>query len=248
MHHIHQISLTIASTIITAIFFGNTSSQAAEPPSKIIDLRNWKLTLPFDTPRSGSPDEVTQPALSTFSDATCFFVSDSSDAIVFRAACGGSTTKTSSYSRAELREMKPDGKSEIAWSTEDKVLHQMEVQQAILATPEKKPHVVCAQIHDAKDDLLMVRLEKQKLFIERNGAAEVILDSQYKLGTQFKLHITAGEGRVRVAFNGEERLNWEVSKKGCYFKVGCYTQSNVSKGDAPEAYGEVAVYQLSVSH
>jgi poly(beta-D-mannuronate) lyase len=35
---------------------------------------------------------------------------------------------------------------------------------------------------------------------------------------------------------------------GCYFKAGVYTQSNPEKGDEPTAYGEVIIYDLSVTH
>jgi hypothetical protein len=39
-----------------------------------------------------------------------------------------------------------------------------------------------------------------------------------------------------------------LTGSGWYFKVGCYTQSNETKGDKPEAYGEVVVYKLKVTH
>jgi hypothetical protein len=34
----------------------------------------------------------------------------------------------------------------------------------------------------------------------------------------------------------------------CYFKAGCYLQSNTSTGDLPTAYGQVEITHLSVSH
>ena len=43
-------------------------------------------------------------------------------------------------------------------------------------------------------------------------------------------------------------MDWEVDTTGCYFKAGCYTQSNESKGDKPESYGEVVIYKLVVEH
>jgi hypothetical protein len=33
-----------------------------------------------------------------------------------------------------------------------------------------------------------------------------------------------------------------------YFKVGSYVQSNPSRGDKPDAYGEVWVYNATVKH
>ncbi len=213
-------------------------------PAELLDLSAWKLTLPLDTPRAGKPDEVTQPELANFVDPSCFCLSVDKDAVLFRAACGSPTTKGSGYPRSELRQMEANGIDEVAWTTDGERLHVIQVEQAITALPQKKPHVVCAQIHDADSDLIMIRLEKKKLFVEREKEPDVVLESNYELGQRFKLRIAGGAGKVRVWYNEQLKLDWPVSRDGCYFKVGCYTQSNVSKGDAPEAYGEVAVYDL----
>ncbi len=66
--------------------------------------------------------------------------------------------------------------------------------------------------------------------------------------SQMNLKIEAGEGRVKLWYNGEQKLDWKVAKHGCYFKAGCYTQSNPSKGDAAESYGEVVIDSLAVDH
>ena len=221
---------------------------AAQPPAAVLDLAQWKLTLPFNTERKGNPDEVLQPELATFQDPTCFFTSAAGDAIVFRAACGGLGTENSSYPRSELREMQADGKDEISWSTDDSLIHLLEAELAITRTPEVKPHLVCAQIHDDEDDVIMIRLENKKLFVERNDADDVRLDGDYQLGSRFTLRIVAGNGRVKVWYNDQLKMDWEVVKKRCYFKVGCYTQSNIKKGDRGEAAGEVELHRLRVTH
>ena len=51
-----------------------------------------------------------------------------------------------------------------------------------------------------------------------------------------------------ITHNGQYIYTYNVSTSGCYFKAGCYTQSNTSKGDASTAYGEVVIYSLSVKH
>jgi len=221
---------------------------AAEHPSEILNLSRWKLTTPFDSRRAGRPDEITQPELDRYVHPQCFFLSDDEKAVVFRAHCGGATTKNSGFPRCELREMAPGGKDEIAWSTADSGLHSLKVELAIKDVPDRKPHVVCVQIHDDEDDLLMIRLEDHKLFIERNDVGDVRLDSDYQLGQRCTIRIQAGEGQVRVWYNGEQKLDWKVKRKGCYFKVGCYTQSNAKKGDQPDAAGEVWVYSLQFDH
>lgn len=224
------------------------ASLAEEPPAKLLDLSNWRLTLPVDTELPGTPDEIAQPQLSTFVHADYFYRDDTRKAVVFRAHCGGRTTKGSGFPRSELREMTSDGTRRAAWSTEDQTLHTMTARIAITATPLKKPHVVCAQIHDADDDLMMIRLEGTKLFVERNSFGDVSLTRNYQLGTPFDLKILAGGGEVMVWFDGELKMRWPVAKSGCYFKAGCYTQSNASKGDEPSAFGEVVLYALKVEH
>ncbi len=198
----------------------------AEPPSRVVDLSCWKLTVPYNTERKGNPDEIVQPELNTFQDARCFSTAKSKDGIALRARCDGLTTKNSEYPRSELREMKRDGKSEASWGTADGNIHCLLAVLAITQTPAVKKHVVCTQIHDAEDDIMMVRLEGKKLFIERNKSGDIKLDHNYKLGTRFKLKIQAGGGRIKVWYNDSLKMDWKISRTGCYFRAGCYTQSN----------------------
>lgn len=217
---------------------------AADPPATVLDLTQWKLTLPVDTDRPGRPDEIPPSALASFLDADCFFVNDAGDGVVFRAPCGGVTTRGSKYPRCELREL--DGAGLAAWSTADDKRHTLTATLAVTATPRVKRHVVCAQIHDADDDVLMVRLEGTRLFVERPGEPDVMLAREYRLGTRFDLKIEAGRGRVQVWHDGVRKLDWQTLRRGCYFKAGCYTQSNPDRGDAPESYGEVTIHRLAV--
>lgn len=239
--------LLVATLASLAASAPSGTAPAAALPGEILDLSRWKLTLPIDTDRPGGPDEVRPPDLAAFSDRTCFFVDPARRAVIFRARCGGNTTRGSRYPRCELREMEAGGRAEVSWSTDDgDAVRTMILRAAVTATPRVKPHVVLAQIHDDEDDVLMVRLEGAKLFIEREGQADVVLTPRHALGTPFTLRIAAGGGRVRAWFDGREALDWAVSRKGCYFKAGCYTQSNVRAGDDADAFGEVAIYELSV--
>lgn len=238
---ITRVSIAVSGVIALAAI------SSAQPPASVFDLNRWKLTLPYDTARAGNPDEVLHPELARFADPNAFFVSPQGDAIIFRAACGGLGTINSRYPRSELREMAPGGADEAHWDT-DKGSHQLDVDLAVTHLPDVKRHVVCTQIHDKDDDLLMIRLEKKKLFVERNDLPDVSLDSNYQLGQRFRLQIITENDHVRVKYNGQLKLDWPVSGQGCYFKAGCYTQSNASKGDRPEAYGEVTLFRLKLTH
>lgn len=217
----------------------------AVPPGRVLDLSHWRLTLPVDTDRAGRPDEIRQPQLLTFADPLYFAVNGSGDAVVFRAHCGGVPTRGSKFPRCELREIRADGER-AWWSTSGPQSHTLTMQAAITKTPSVKQHVVCAQIHDDKDDLLMVRLEGTKLFVERNEVERVMLTRKYVLGTPFSLKIQAGQGRVRLWYDNQLCMDWKVARERCYFKAGCYTQSSVERGDQPEAVGEVVIFDLSV--
>jgi poly(beta-D-mannuronate) lyase len=214
----------------------------------VFTLLIWKLTIPYDDDGDGEADEVTQPTLRYFEDPDFFHLSEEGNAVIFRTRTGDPTTKNSEYPRSELREMKKGGKDEISWGTNDGKVHNLTIEAAINAIPKKKPHVVCVQIHDAEDDILMVRLEGKKLFLERNGADDVMLNDNYELGTFFNLMLICDSGRIRVIFERKQVMEWKIERDGLYFKAGCYLQSNLEKGDKADAFGEIAIRKLYVTH
>ena len=233
-------------------------SVIAQKPSDILDVTNWKITMPYNTNQHpGNPDEIIQPLLEDFDDPNYYLVNASESGVIFRANCGAASTTNSKYPRCEYREMKMDDNTdEAAWSTDDGKIHKMEIIQAITHLPVVKPHVVAGQIHDAGDDLTVFRLERKKLFVDLNGNDGPVLTDNYTLGDVFTVAFIASNGKVTYEYNGEpvrdENGNiFELdcgSVKGCYFKAGCYTQSNVDQGDEPDAYGEVIIYSFFVSH
>lgn len=196
-----------------------------------IDLAPWKLTLPV-----GRPDEIQD--VGTFASEHFARIPEG---LRFRAPVDGKTTKNSSYPRCELRER------DAAWST-TRGAHAMELRQSITRLPSKKPHVVAGQIHDAEDDVVMIRLEKQRLFVEGGGKELGLLDAGYRLGTPFTVKVVAADGRIRVSYDGQEKVVVERRAERCYFKAGVYVQSNLKKGDLPGEYGEVVIHALRISH
>jgi poly(beta-D-mannuronate) lyase len=139
------------------------------------------------------------------------------------------------------------GSVEASWSTTSGT-HTMEVTEAFTHLPVVKPHCVGAQIHNAADDVITVRLEGSKLFFDQNGANGPIMTTSYHLGDRFTVKWIVRNGGVECYYNGRYFYTYPVSTSGCYFKAGCYTQSNTSKGDSATAYGEVVVYGVSVTH
>jgi hypothetical protein len=212
-------------------------------PGQVLDLRNWYLTLPTGTP--GKPDTVLQPALATYS-SPFFQVDPRRGGVVFTSDAGGVTTENSGYPRSELREMNGDEKAK--WSNRSGS-HTLEVRQSVIALPPVKPEVVTAQIHDNEDDVLEIRLEDNRLIGQyADGKDEIVIDPAYVLGTPYDLRIEATAGRIDVYYNGAHAAGVALAGDDWYFKTGSYLQSNVSKGDAADAIGQVVVYALRVSH
>lgn len=226
-----------------------SESKTLSYPSQILDLADWKQTLP--TGSSEKPKEIKQPALATFAEKSYFHVNDGSNGVTFRSPVNGVTTSGSGYPRSELREMTAGGKSLAGWSTTSGT-HTMFIDQAITAVPDKKKHVVAGQIHDADDDVIVVRLEYPKLFIDINGKEGPVLDSKYVLGKRFTVKFVAEGGKIQVYYNGSAEPVHTLAKKGSghYFKAGAYTQSNCSKESdcSDDNYGEVVIYKLAVEH
>ncbi|MFL6089235.1 MAG: polysaccharide lyase family 7 protein [Aeromicrobium sp.] len=215
-------------------------------PGQVVNLSPWKLTLPVGP--KDHPLEVRQPELASFSDPEAFRLDGvPPTGVAFRARVGGVTTKNSHYPRSELREMTADGSAEAAWSNAAGT-HVMTITEAITALPAGKPHVVAGQVHDADDDVVMIRLEAGRLFVEADGHDAGVLDPAYQLGTRFTVEVSATPAGIKVTYNGVRTVDVPVVRSGLYFKAGCYTQSNPSRGDSPDAYGEVVIYGLTVTH
>lgn len=223
---------------------------AADPIAATpIDLSIWKWTGP--TPLGGDrPDEVFP--IGAFQKVP-YFVRWSDGPLSLRAPVDGATTPTSDYPRSEFREMSKSG-AKADWGTASGK-NEMVIEQAINHLPEGKPHVVAGQIHDATDDVVMIRLEGPRLFVESDGDEIAVLDENYRLGTRFRITIRTDHAGIYVYYNGTivEAATLRGQWEHCYFKAGVYTQAyegqNYNGKVVPEgAYGEVIIYSLTVSH
>jgi hypothetical protein len=220
-------------------------------PAQVLNLVNWKETLP--TGSSGSPTEIKQPQLATYSIDPYFRANAGCSGVLFRAPTNGVTTSGSSYPRSELREMTSNGTANASWSSGSGT-HTMQWTEAIMAVPQGKKHIVAGQIHDASDDVITIRLEYPKLFIDHNGSNGTVLTTNYALGTPINLKWVVSGNQVKTYYNGALTETYAHSGSGWYFKAGAYTQSNCSTESSAGVtcsasdYGEVLLNQLLVSH
>ena len=228
-------------------------------PSAILNLNNWKITIPFDAngkdgSENGVAYEIKTNELSTYTLPTYFYTNSTNDGVVFKAHAGGAHTNGSGFPRCELREMVENGKKSAKWQS-NSGKHTMEIDQAITFMPSHKKHVVAGQIHSTGDfdDVITCRLEDKKLFLSHNGSKGAILTTKYVLGTRFKIKFVVENNEIKSFYNNELVETYSLQFPDSYFKAGYYTQSaswgkNNNHNADPNEYGEVVIYGLSVSH
>lgn len=241
-------------TSITEVdVYGETDSGAAcDYPAQLLNLTNWKVTLPVDNPdQSGQqPLEVRQPALSTYMISPWFKLTSTCDGVQFRSPVNGVTTPNSSYARSELREMTNNGSSNASWSSTSGT-HTMVIRQAIKNLPADKPHVVAGQIHDSSDDVSVFRLEGSNLYVTNgNTSHHKLVTSNYVLGTKFEAKFVVSGGQIRAYYNGVLQTTIPAGFSGGYFKAGGYTQANCGNSSpcSRDNFGQVMIYNLTVTH
>ncbi len=241
-------------------------------------LRDWKLTLPVQGAGKAWAEEVQQPALAKLSRQPWFFVDEAGTGVVFRANAGGARTSNNTrFARSELLQMDTayDGDRQIryerrGWDLADGVERRMFIDQTITAVPLQKPQVVVGQIHNARDDVLMLKFEgdspgrrsvRGALQVRLNNAKDVyVIDPAYVLGTRFTVEVIAHAGRISVLYNGQATVVKEapvrIETRDCYWKAGMYVQSSSRNTSAynngfadedPAEYGEVVVHALRLS-
>ena len=245
--------ISVASSAKSALI-GNTDTSTIIYPANILDLTNWKITLPIGAngTQTGTATEVTRPQLDTFSIYPYFRDDTDYSGVIFDANCGGATTRGSGYPRCELREMTNNGTTPANWSSSVGT-STMEIDLAVTHLPDVKAQMVVGQIHNASNDIIVFRLEGTRLFINHNGIAGITLDSNYLPGKRFKVKFIVSNNEVKSFYNGVLKEIYPVTFSGAYFKAGAYVQSSCkgSKqviGELCNAYGEVIIYNITVKH
>lgn len=221
-------------------------------PSQILDLADWKVTLPIDDPgESGQqPLEVEQPELNTYAVSPWFKVTSTCDGVQFRNAVNAVTAPNSTYGRSELREMTDDGSELASWSSTEGT-HTMVVVQSIKNVPNDKPDVVAGQIHDSEDDVSVFRLEGSSLYVTDGNTSDYhLITDDYELGTKFEAKFVVSDGEIRAYYNGRLETTIDADFSGGYFKAGAYTQANCGNSAPCSAdnFGQVMIYDLTVTH
>jgi Alginate lyase len=225
---------------------GPSASSGPSPnPAAVLNLTDWKLQIPVASSLPGQVEEVNWPALRTYS-SWYFQVNQAGDGVVFRAAAGGATTPGTVFARTELRQMTDGGRNQAAWSSANSTWR-MTIREAITHLPPVHPAIVAGQIHGMGTHFVaLVRLDGHLLWVKTEAGSGGSLDENYQIGTIFTLEFVASGDVIRIYYNGALKVELHEQCIGCYFKAGAYLQSNTN-WDAPNAYGEVVIYGLTVS-
>lgn len=218
---------TGADGLIGPLTLQYLTADPAQPATGLVQMSKYKRTLP-----TGEEDHPTE----------LYPLADQQGPVTFRAPVDGVTTSGSSYPRDELREYKA------AWSNGDET-HIQRGSCAVTALPGGKPEVVVAQIHDAKDDVVMLLVSGDKVYASwskypESGSVRDPLFSGYRLGDRLNYAITADPSGISAVVNGYKSSRQKIVS-GAYFKAGCYTQANESNGTGA---GEVVYYSLSLEN
>jgi hypothetical protein len=214
-------------------------------PAQFLGLGDdWKITLP--TGRKNHPTEIKPPALERYSHPDLFHLNAAGDGVVFYTPAKGVTTKGSTYTRTEARELR-NGKV-ASWDTA-KGTNTLKVEASIGHLPPGDGGVVIAQIHDADDDRVMIRAVNYKgrarLIAEfgrgKGRGGERVHIGDVSRDTRFTFQIHASAGVVVVSLNGANVTKRVVRGGGQYFKFGSYL---IAHSD----FGEVTIHAAKVTH
>ncbi len=216
-------------------------------PADVLDLRDWKLTLPVGS--KNSPIEIKQPSLATY-DGDWFKAVDG-PGVAFRAPVNGVTTSGSGFPRSELREMAPGGD----WSSTDGKTHTMVIDEAVTRIPNPRTSgnsaVVGGQIHDPTHDISVFRIEDGKVYVTNGDDSHyAVADPAYVRGTRFRAMYVVADGSVTAYYNGRKVCSFEADFSSAYFKAGAYVQANASNSSPGDEtnYGENILYSVTVAH
>jgi hypothetical protein len=168
---------------------------------------------------------------------------------------GGRTSANTSYPRVEFREYNQDNTTKAAWSAGSGV-HYLQGHTKIVHLAATKPWVSIAQIHDAGDDIVQILTRKDsgvlrlRAYVDGNTHATYLIDPIAE-GDEFDWEIRMDAGVMTIKIDGVTKITSSAlsGKTGCYFKAGCYAQSNTSteNGDATQ-YFEIELSELKQWH
>ena len=191
-------------------------------PSSILDLRNWKLTLPVDAKGGASGSALEIKNLSGFDDS--YFSSNAAGEVVFTASADGATTSGSHYPRSELREM--NGSSLAAWTVDQggSMVATLEVNQVPTKDDGTAGRVVVGQIHGQNDELARLYYDNGTIYVVSDHAGPANKELTFAL-------LDASGTKPQVSLN--ETFSYLLKTEGHTLTVGVLADGHVYGASIP---------------
>jgi len=99
-----NLKAVMATTLMASFAFTATAKDKSPVPADKFDLSQWNITLPTDMDRNKKPDTVNVKKLRKFSHPDFFYLDDQ-ERMVFTSPNKAFTTKNTTNTRSELRQM-----------------------------------------------------------------------------------------------------------------------------------------------
>lgn len=205
----------------------------------VMDLSNWKLTLPVDEDYfandggdgNTADDEAFQvdgDDVEGFEVDQIFFYDEEDEAMVFQADVAGATTGSSSYTRSELREVNDDG-SNAAWTVSEggNLAASLKVTSVATRDDGEPGEVIIAQIHGEDDELARLYYNsdgevyfaneqtgtdgEERTFYFENAAGE---QPDVSLDEDFSYNIEVKNDELDIQVYADGEVYWAVATDG----------------------------------
>jgi hypothetical protein len=163
-----------------------------------------------------------------------YFYTTSDGAVHFQVPMnGGRTTANTKYPRVEFRELKSDGVTKASWSGASGT-HLLAGRTKMVHFAPQKQEMVVAQVHDAEDDTLQLRIEGTTWRLSVNGTVQSSSLGTFSTGTYVDWEIKIVNGTLTVKINGTVKHTSSPGwGSGQYFKTGAYPQQNQADSGNP---------------
>jgi hypothetical protein len=253
----------LAACVATPRETGTTARRSAGAPAQLLDLADWKLTLPVDE-RGGSGGEAAEVETLAGYVHPAYFHGSADGGVIFTAAVDGATTRGSRYPRSELREMRNG--DEAAWTLSEGGT--MTATLAVNAVPTRgdgRPgRLIVGQIHGEDEELVRLYYEdgsvhfvndragpdnEETAFALENARGEqpaIALDERFSYLIEARGNVLAVEVRADGdIYRSVTRISDVWQSDRFYFKAGVYLGVNEETGAGA---GRVTFHALDVSH
>jgi hypothetical protein len=240
-------------------------------PHDLLDLNDWRWQGPVkvdgalgkegDGKAVNVPgDEADTSKIERYHDDPWFvLVADGATPYVrLRAPAKGATTRSSSTTRSELREMHYRDRNRAAkWDATEPEVHNLKVRLAVTKVMEKdgKPsRVAVVQVHKTTEDGILVYLDGKtgKLRWKQDSEVQDGSLGSYRLGDWVNIGLLVRHGKCAIYVDDVEKAEGKLTggaAQTCYFKAGCYNQDNSRDDDYPAgAVNEVRIAAVRVQH